>query len=450
MSYIENYASRAIKEIFDDRRKHKLWRELWLALAKESKTFDAPITDDQITELKNTIDDIDYQLIDRINNETKHEIYAHIKAWAQIAPNGGKIIHLGATSCYVTDNSELIIIKDALKLLNIKLHQLLTNMHKFIETYKNLPCIGYTHMQAAQPTTLGKRACCWAQDFVYVWDDLFNFSNELPFRGVRGATGTQASFKTLFNSYSIVESINYNLAKTFGFDHICNVTGQTYSRYFDSKLIKLLSLLAEAASKFAHDIRLLSATGEVAEGGKQVGSSAMPYKCNPIKSERICGLARIIISHANSMGSTYATQWLERSLDDSLLRKVVIQESFYAADATITITTDIIKSLFVNEPKIGEVLKSNSHKINQEDYMIKEVVNGGDRLEIYNSLWDGSNKCDQTDSINTGYASTQASEFANSLLDSLRCANSLAASVSKIGPIGATDETAFDTNEQRL
>jgi len=419
----ERYASVPMDLLFDQNKRYAIWRELWIALAQAQQRAGLPITDGQIQELEDTKGNFQWDRISAYEAEMRHDVMAHIKAWADLCPEGGKIIHLGATSCFVTDNSDIILYRQALLLIHGHLIGVLTLLRDFIEEHRDKPTLGYTHFQPAQPTTVSRRAVSWANDFLRVADRIVEFIENMQLRGVRGAVGTQASMHTLFDGdQSAVANINYHLQHCLMFQAvdpngmICN---QTYSRIEDSILSKELSLVAEVASKFAHDIRLLSHTGEVVEAkdGGQVGSSAMPFKCNPIISERICSLSRFVISNASSMATTYATQWLERSLDDSAVRRIVIPELFLAVDGVLLSVLSVLDKLKVDDVAIARKLDEQRAQLAMEDEMMESVLLGHSRQEEHQRLMLQGKTA--TRPINTGFASEQVKRFLCDLGDGI-------------------------------
>lgn len=342
------YASKEMSQIFSERHKHILFRKLWVALARAEKSLGLPITDAQIAGMEAHLHEIDIHLVHEYEKNLKHDVMAHLHAFADLCPEAKGIIHLGATSCFVTDNADIIQMREGLKLLQSKIVQLLRHMADFAEKEKHTACLSFTHLQPAQPTTYGKRMCLWMQDLVMDLHDIEDKIQSLRFLGAKGATGTQASFLSLFDgNHAKVKHLDLQVAKEMGFDRIIPVSGQTYTRKQDVRVFSALSSFGASAHKIATDIRLLAHMKELAEpfGESQVGSSAMPYKRNPIRAERICGLARYLLSLSENPLYTASTQWLERSLDDSANRRLCIPEAFLVADALLNLLIFIFSGL---------------------------------------------------------------------------------------------------------
>ena len=386
---VDRYASKEMLRNFSPRRRYELWRALWVALAEAEMKLGLPITREQLDELKAYQAELDLARAAEIEKEIRHEATAHIRAYAEQCPRAAGIIHLGATSCFVADNSELIQARDGLKMLIGKLANLIDALAAFAERYKALPCISYTHLQPAQPTTLGKRACLWLQDFVMDILDAERVCSEIRFRGVKGTTGTQASFLKLFRGDAgKVRKLERMVAEKMGFKSSFPVTGQTYPRKLDSKITDVLGQIAQSASKFANDIRFLQHTGEVEEpfAERQVGSSAMPYKRNPIRTERISALSRMLISGAQGIALTAAAQFLERTLDDSAIRRIMIPEAFLLADAIVEVCLNVASGLVVHEEIIGRELTKHLPFMAAENILMAAVAAGGDRQELHELL----------------------------------------------------------------
>lgn len=383
------WASEELIALFSEDEKFRTWRRLWIALAESERTLGLSITEEQIGELKAHVDDINYDDAVRFEKEIRHDVMAHIKAYGLQCPQAAGIIHLGATSCYVCDNADLIIMRKALRLIERKLRQAVRNLCDFALRYRALPTLGFTHFQPAQLTTVGKRACLWINDFVSDLDELQYRIESLRFRGVKGTTGTQASFLDLFGGdHKKVRQLDAAVATAFGFEKTEPVTGQTYSRKSDYRVLSALSGLAQSASKFATDIRLLQSLKEIEEPFEtsQVGSSAMPYKRNPMRSERICGLARYIITDTLNPAVTAATQWLERTLDDSANRRVAIPEAFLAADAICELLVNISRGLVVYPKVIEARVRSELPFMAMENIMMEAVARGGNRQELHEKI----------------------------------------------------------------
>ncbi len=387
--FSNRYASPEMRQLFSPQYKYSTWRRLWVALAEAEKELGIPISDEQIHELKTHIDDIDFDAVQEYENELHHDVMAHIKAYGDLCLKAAPIIHLGSTSCYVTDNTDVIQMQGAYKILIPKLRQTIQNLAVFAETYADLACLGFTHFQPAQLTTVGKRACLWLQDFVLDLQEMTARSSSLCFLGAKGATGTQASFLSLFEGdIEKVEQLDSLIAQKMGFDNLLTIAGQTYTRKQDILAMAPLAGLAASIHKFATDIRLLAHLREVEEGfgKKQVGSSAMPYKRNPMLSERLCSLSRFVISLTENSYYTAATQWLERSLDDSANRRLSISEAFLAADALLTTLQKVTQSLTVNKEVIARRLKDELPFIATENILMKAVKSGGDRQKLHEIL----------------------------------------------------------------
>lgn len=383
------WASEEMIALFSEDEKFRTWRKLWIALAESERTLGLLITEEQIDELKAHADDINYDDAVRFEKEIRHDVMAHIKAYGLQCPQAAGIIHLGATSCYVCDNADLIIMRRALHLIEKKLKQAVRNLCDFALRYRALPTLGFTHFQPAQLTTVGKRACLWINDFVSDLDELQYRIEGLRFRGVKGTTGTQASFLDLFaGDHEKVRQLDAAVAAAFGFEKTEPVTGQTYSRKTDYRVLSALSGLAQSASKFATDIRLLQSLKEIEEPFEtsQVGSSAMPYKRNPMRSERICGLARYIVTDTLNPAVTASTQWLERTLDDSANRRVAIPEAFLAADAICELLVNVSRGLVVYPKVIEARVRSELPFMAMENIMMEAVARGGNRQELHEKI----------------------------------------------------------------
>ena len=350
------YASREMQELFSPDMKFRTWRRLWIALAEAEKELGLNITDEQINELKKYKDDINYDVAEEKEKEFRHDVMAHIHAYGEQCPNARAIIHLGATSCYVGDNTDIIIMTEALKLLKKKLLAVIAGLADFALKYKDLPTLGFTHYQPAQLVTVGKRATLWIQDLLIDLEDLDHVLLNMKLLGSKGTTGTQASFLNLFgNDHEKVQKLDKLIAKKMGFDNVFPVSGQTYTRKLDSRVLNVLSGIAQSAYKFGNDLRLLQSMKEVEEPFEktQIGSSAMAYKRNPMRSERICALARYVIVNALNPAITASTQWFERTLDDSANKRISIPEGFLAVDAILGIYINITDGLVVY-PKVIE------------------------------------------------------------------------------------------------
>ena len=358
--FSERYASYEMQYLFSYNKKFSTWRRLWLALAEAEKELGlSQITDEMINEMKEHLDDINYDKANEYEKKFRHDVMAHIHAFGEQCPKAKGIIHLGATSCYVGDNTDIIIMKEALELVKKKLINLIDILSRFANKYKDIPCLAYTHYQAAQPTTVGKRATMWLQDFLSDYEDLEYVLNSLKLLGCKGTTGTQASFVELFNDLDAPVKLDKLIAKKMGFNDTYPISGQTYSRKVDIRVYNVLSGIATSANKMTNDIRLLQHEKEIEEPfeNNQVGSSAMPYKRNPMRSERIASLARYVIANMNNPYMTASSQWLERTLDDSANRRISISEGFLAIDGVLDLCINVTDGLVVNPKVIEKNLK---------------------------------------------------------------------------------------------
>ncbi len=385
----ERYASDEMSYLCSSYFKSLTWRKLWIALARAQKTLGLPITDAQITGLEKGCERIDFKVVEEQEKRVRHDVMAHIFAYGVECPEAKGIIHLGATSCYVTDNGDLIQMREALKLLRNKLVQLLRQLHAFASTHAALPTLSYTHLQPAQPTTVGKRACLWLQDFLSDLHMIEHQMQDLRFLGAKGATGTQASFLALFGGdHHKVKKLEELIAKEMGFTKLYTISGQTYSRKQDIAVMHTLCQLAASAHKFATDLRLLAHLKEIeepfAEG--QIGSSAMPYKRNPMRSERICGLARFLISLNENSLYTEAVQWLERTLDDSANRRLYLPQAFLCADALLNLLCNVTAGLVVHPQVIAHHLHEEIPFLAMEHILMEAAKQGKDRQAIHERL----------------------------------------------------------------
>jgi len=383
------YASDTMKKLFSDDFKFSTWRRLWLVLAKAEQKLGLDITDDQISEMEAHLDDIDYDVAAAYEKEFRHDVMAHVHAFGERCPLAKPIIHLGATSCYVGDNTDVIAMVKALGVIEQRLLAVIAALAEFAEKYKALPTLGFTHFQPAQPTTVGKRASLWLSDVLSDLEDLRYVRGTIKPLGSRGATGTQASFVELFEGdESKVLELDAIIANELGFDGCVDVSGQTYSRKVDSRVLNVLAGIAQSASKFAGDIRLLQHMREVFEpfGSKQIGSSAMPYKRNPMMCERMTSLARYVMADSINPMMTASTQWLERTLDDSANRRISIPEGFLAADAVLLIYKNVAEGLVVNEKQISENLMRELPFMAAETILMDCVKRGLDRQDIHERI----------------------------------------------------------------
>ena len=383
------YASEAMRRNFSDRRRFTLWRRLWLTLARCQQKLGLPITDAQIEQIEAQVENIDFEAAARYEAELRHDVMAHVHALGDQAPEAKPIIHLGATSCYITDNSELCQIKEGLGLLRPTLVASIAALGSFARTWRDHPTLGFTHLQPAQPTTVGKRACLWIQDLASDLKELERHIEGLPFRGAKGTTGTQASFLALFDGdHEKVRELDRMVTDEMGFEHCVPVTGQTYSRKVDFHIVALLAGIAQTAAKFANDIRLLAHMKEIEEPFEagQVGSSAMPYKRNPMRCERISGLARFTQSLLLNPAETASTQGLARTLDDSANRRLALSEAFLATDAILQLVLNVASGLVVHPKVIQKHLVAELPFMATEMILMAAVREGGDRQELHEAL----------------------------------------------------------------
>ena len=402
--FSDRYATKEMLELFSKDYRYSLWRKLWLSLARHEKELGLNITDEEIKEMEAHLTDIDYDLVEKYEKEIKHDVMAHLYAYGIKAPKAKGIMHLGATSCFVTDNSDLVIYKKGLLLIKDQLLIIIKNLSDFAYKYKDMPTVSYTHYQAAQFTTVGKRATIWLYNFVSDLKMLEYVIDNLKFLGCRGTTGTEASFLELFDGDSKkIDRLNELIAKDFGFDEVFEVVTQTYPRKFDSLILNILSNIAESSYKIASDIRLLEHDKEIEEpfSVSQVGSSAMAYKRNPINSEKICSLSRYLIIDSMNAKFTASEQWLERSLDDSANRRISMPEGFLAASEILKTLDYITSSLVVNPLVIERNLKKEIPFIATENLLMEAVKRGGDRQKLHEVI--RSISMEVTASIKEGY-----------------------------------------------
>ena len=376
-------------KLFSPDTRYRTWRRLWAALARQEHRLGLPVTEEQVRELEAHTDDIDYDFVRAKEKETRHDVMAHILAYGAAAPGAAGVIHLGATSCYVTDNADLILFRDALAHIRGEVLDLLGNLARFAEKYKNVPALGYTHYQPAQPVTVGRRAALWMQDLESDLDEIGFVLSGMRFLGCRGATGTEAGFVTLFGGDTAkIDEMNRALAAAFGFDGCFALSGQTYPRKLDWRILSALSSVAQSCCRMATDIRLLQHDRELEEpfGDGQVGSSAMPYKRNPVRCERICSLSRYLICDAMNAAMTAYSQWLERTLDDSADRRISMPEGFLCADAVLRLSQSVTASLRVNEKRAEANLRKYLPFIATEDVMMQAVRRGASRQEAHSII----------------------------------------------------------------
>ncbi|MHC4623154.1 MAG: adenylosuccinate lyase [Planctomycetota bacterium] len=386
---VERNASKEMAELFGPQKKFGTWRRLWLELAKAQKKLGLDITQAQIAQMAKRIDDIDFRKAAAYEKKFRHDVMAHIHTFAAAAPKAAPIIHLGGTSCFVGDNTDLIIMREALRITAGKLAAVINLLGKFSKKYRAMPTLGFTHYQPAQLTTVGKRATLWCYEFVMDLQEVEHRLDTLPFRGVKGTTGTQASFLALFEgSHSKVKQLDKTVAAAFGFKTVCAVTGQTYQRKVDTQVVNTLASIAQSAHKMCNDVRLLANLKEIEEpfGKTQVGSSAMAYKRNPMRCERVTALSRLVLSLACSPGMTASEQWLERTLDDSANRRVVIPEAFLAVDGILEILTNVLDGLVVYPKVIAARVAAELPFMATENILMAAVKAGGNRQELHEKI----------------------------------------------------------------
>ena len=391
----ERYASKEMQYIFSPDMKFRTWRKLWIALAETEKELGLSqngvpvITDEQIDELKAHAEDIDYEVAKEREKKVRHDVMSHVYAYGQQCPKAAGIIHLGATSCYVGDNTDIIVMTEALRLVKKKLINVMKVLSDFAEEYKGLPTLAFTHFQPAQPTTVGKRACLWLQEFLLDYEELEFVLSNMKLLGSKGTTGTQASFLELFNGeQETIDKIDPMIAKKMGFEACYPVSGQTYSRKIDTRVLNVLSGIAASAHKMSNDIRLLQHLKEIEEPFEknQIGSSAMAYKRNPMRSERIASLARFVMVDALNPAITSATQWFERTLDDSANKRLSIPEGFLAVDGILDLCLNVVDGLVVYPKVIEKRLMSELPFMATENIMMDAVKKGGNRQELHERI----------------------------------------------------------------
>ena len=380
------YASEYMLHLFSQEKRIQIWRRLWVALARAEHKLGLPVTAQQVAELEAHIEDIEFDCAAAREKEVRHDVMAHVYAYGKVAPSAAGIIHLGATSCYVTDNADLILYREGLRYLRQELLGVMANLAAFAKEYRAMPTLGYTHYQPAQLVTVGKRATLWLQDF---WSDLEELDyvlGSLKLLGCRGTTGTEASFIELFGgSHEKVLEMNRMICEEFGFDGCYDVCGQTYPRKVDSRILNCLSAIAQSAYRMANDIRLLQHDRQIEEPFEknQIGSSAMAYKRNPMRSERICSLARYLMADAMNAPMTASVQWLERTLDDSANRRISMPEGFLCADAILRLAQNVTDGLHVNEKIVEKEVREYLPFIATENLLMEGVKRGGDRQQLH-------------------------------------------------------------------
>ena len=385
----QRYASKEMQYIFSPDKKFRTWRRLWIALAESEKELGLDITDEQIEELKAHKDDINYDVAKEREKQVRHDVMSHVYAYGVQCPKAKGIIHLGATSCYVGDNTDLIIMTEALKLVRVKLVNVINELASFADKYKALPTLAFTHFQPAQPTTVGKRATLWMMELLLDLEDLDHIIDSMKLLGSKGTTGTQASFLELFEGdHAKVRKLDKMIAAKMGFDDVYPVSGQTYSRKVDTRVVNVLAGIAASAHKFSNDIRLLQHLKEIEEPFEktQIGSSAMAYKRNPMRSERIASLANFVMADVMNPAITSATQWFERTLDDSANKRMSVPEAFLAVDGILDLYLNVVDGLVVYEKVIEKHIMAELPFMATENIMMDAVKAGGDRQELHEKI----------------------------------------------------------------
>ena len=380
------YASGYMLNLFSAETRIRTWRKLWVSLAKAEHTLGLPVSQEQVDELEAQLDNIDFAVAAAREKEVRHDVMAHVYAYGLVAPKAAGIIHLGATSCYVTDNADVVIYRDGLRYLRAELLKVVSNLAAFADKYKATPTLGYTHYQPAQLVTIGKRATLWMQDLMSDLEELDFVIGSMKFLGCRGTTGTEASFMDLYNGdEGKIDEMNRLISRDFGFEHCFSVCGQTYPRKLDSRILNVLSSIGQSCYRMANDIRLLQHDRQVEEPFEknQIGSSAMAYKRNPMRCERICSLSRYLMADALNAPMTAATQWLERTLDDSANRRISLPEGFLCADAVLRLAQNVTDGLHVNEKIVERTVREYLPFMTTENLMMEAVKRGGNRQELH-------------------------------------------------------------------
>ena len=382
------YASKEMNRVWSSDAKYSTWRKLWIALAETEKELGIDIKDEQIAQMKQHVNDIDYEVVSAREKECRHDVMSHVYEFGIKCPLAKPIIHLGATSCFVTDNTDVILMSQALKLVKQKLVIVINNLKEFASKNKGVTCLGYTHFQPAQLTTVGKRACLWIQDLLEDLEELEFVESHMKLLGSKGTTGTQESFMKLFKDEEKVKQIDGKIAEKMGFDKCYAVSGQTYTRKLDSRVLNVLASIAQSASKFANDMRLLQHEKELEEPFEknQIGSSAMAYKRNPMRSERINSLSRHVMTLTMDPSITAATQWLERTLDDSANKRICVPEAFLAVDAVLILYGNITKDIVVYKNVIKTNMMQELPFMGTEEIIMNAVLKGGDRQELHEKI----------------------------------------------------------------
>jgi len=380
------YASDEMQRLFSPDMRYSTWRKLWVSLARAEHALGLPVTAEQIDELAAHVDDIDYDVVARREAEVRHDVMAHIYAYGLVCPKAAGIIHLGATSCFVTDNADLVILRDALVSIRNSIYAVLEPLSAFAARTRDIPTVGFTHFQPAQPVTIGRRACLWLQDLWLDVEEINDVLSAFRFLGSRGATGTEASFVSLFGGDTAkIDELNRRIAADFGFERIYDVSGQTYPRKLDSRVLGALSSVAQSVYRFGDDIRLLQHDGILSEPfeSSQIGSSAMAYKQNPMRSERACSLSRFVMTTALNAPLTASAQWLERTLDDSANRRIALPEAFLATDAVLRLMANVSRGLIVHDQANARALAASLPFLATENLLMAAVQRGGDRQAIH-------------------------------------------------------------------
>ena len=387
--FCTRYSSKEMQFVFSADKKFTTWRKLWVALARAEMKLGLPVTQEQVDELEANIDNIDYAVAAEREKLVRHDVMSHVYAYGQVCPKAAGIIHLGATSCYVGDNTDIIVMRDAMKIVKRKLLGVIANLSEFADKYKSLPCLAYTHCQPAQLTTIGKRATLWCNELLMDLDELDYRLSNLKLLGSKGTTGTQASFVELFEGDTAkIKELEKEIAEEMGFDGVVPVSGQTYSRKIDSQIVSTLAGIAQSASKFSNDIRLLQSFKEVEEPFEknQIGSSAMAYKRNPMRSERITSLSRYVMVDVLNPYFTAGTQWFERTLDDSANKRISVAEAFLGTDAILNIMLNVTEGLVVHEMMVRRRVMAELPFMATENIMMDAVKKGGNRQELHERI----------------------------------------------------------------
>lgn len=386
---VTRYASPDMSSVFGDQKRFSTWRRLWIALATAEQELGLNISDQQIQQMKDQVENIDFQKAAIYEKNLRHDVMAHVHTFGEVAPDAMPIIHLGATSCFITDNTDLILMRDALQLAAVKLASAIQRLAKVASQYRDLPCLGFTHFQPAQPTTIGKRITLWIYDLMMDLEELEHRLTNLRCRSIKGTTGTQASFMNLLDGdHSKVKQLERRVAELMGFEKAYEVSGQTYTRKVDSQILDTLSGIAQSIHKLASDVRLLANRKEVEEPfeKQQIGSSAMAYKRNPMRCERMCSLARYVMSLPAASAQTVATQWLERTLDDSAVRRIIIPQGFLAVDAILTLLANVADGMVVYPKVVEKNLNAELPFMATENIMMEAVKAGGNRQDLHERI----------------------------------------------------------------